>query len=123
MTWHLLSHGCVESASHKGECARVRKGREWGPALFLGSSVNLQIECDKSSAVNLISIHKSNSIKVKEMSVKSSREKYLQYMEEEEEVLTAKKRRIRIEIKLFSLAFLFFKSIFIYYESVCRVAE
>lgn len=27
--------------------------------------------------------------------------------EEEEEVLTAKKRRIRIEIKLFSLAFLF----------------
>lgn len=79
----------------------------WGPALFLGSSANLQIECDKSSAVNLISIHKSNSIKVKEMSVKSSREKYLQYMEEEEEVLTAKKRRIRIQIKLFSLAFLF----------------
>lgn len=88
-------------------------GRGWekgeGPALFLGSSANLQIECDKSSAVNLISIHKSNSIKVKEMSVKSSREreKYLQYMEEEGEVLTAKKRRIRIEIKLFSLAFLF----------------
>lgn len=44
-------------------------------SLFLGSSANLQIECDKSSAVNLISIHKSNSIKVKEMSVKSSRER------------------------------------------------
>lgn len=108
MTWHLLSHGCVESASHKGECARRGRGVGVGSALFLGSSANLQIECDKSSAVNLISIHKSNSIKVKEMSVKSSREKYLQYMdEEEEEVLTAKKRRIRIEIKLFSLAFLF----------------
>lgn len=54
-------------------------GRGWekgeGPALFIGSSANLQIECDKSSAVNLISIHKSNSIKVKEMSVKSSRER------------------------------------------------
>lgn len=51
------------------------RGRGGGSALFLGSSANLQIECDKSSAVNLISIHKSNSIKVKEMSVKSSRER------------------------------------------------